>query len=258
MKQLINVGLISGLALSSSVFGANPIQGWYGNLIAGVTHGPSSYSRTFTGNAPNIGPIAVTGTVNNSFVGGGVGMGVGYRIQQFRIEAQAFYSYIHSESLTIGNCTLVSPSLETPIGGAACPPNAGFNGSSSLFYGMINGFYDFYISEDSDLSPYLGLGIGGANQKNGVNFVNTTTLQSIGGNTKSNSPAAQFIVGLNYFIDDYATIGMDFRYLSTSNLKNQNSTTPNVINAFSGQTSDRYTMASLNFLINFSFDNSTS
>ncbi|MFI4962626.1 MAG: hypothetical protein ACHP6H_02070 [Legionellales bacterium] len=264
MKPLIRFTLIAGLILSDAAFATNPIPGWYGGIMAGINRGPSGYTRTFTGTVPpDTSPIVITGTVNSSLVGGAGGALAGYRINQFRVEGELYYNYLSSATLSLPNCTLLSPNIETPTGTCGSVLTGlglGFNGSSNAFFALINGYYDFInYDEDGTVIPYIGFGIGGVNQVNRVNFVDTITNQSIGGKVSANTYAAQLILGLSYYLDDYAWIGTDLRYLTSGSINNQKHalTTPyGEITSFGGSNS-RYGLIGINFNINFSFDNSS-
>lgn len=241
MKQFIQLGLISTLALSHSVFAVNPVQGLYGSIFGEVSHGPSDHTIHFTRDN-----MALVGTVKSNPLGGGGGAALGYRIQQFRLEGELLYNRIAYDTLTIGSCVLQSPNVLTPVG--TCPQDGyqrdavGFNGSTAAFYGFFNGYYDFVTYEgEASFVPYVGLGIGGAQVKNSRNFVNTNTLASRGNSSTSTSAAMQGILGVSFYLDDFTWAGMDYRYVTTNNLQDFGNT--------------RYAINTLNFNINFSFDN---
>jgi len=242
MKQLIKLSLVSVLALSNSVFALNPVQGLYGGLIGEVSGGPSSHPIRFTRDNMDF-----VGDVKYNTLGGGGGAVLGYRIQKFRVEGEILYNRIAYDTLTVGSCIIQSPNVLTPIG--VCPQDAfqkdalGFNGSSSAIYGLFNGYFDFVTYEsDNYIVPYVGLGIGGAKVKNSRNFVNTNTLASRGNSNTSTSAAVQGILGISFYLDDFTWAGMDYRYLTTNSLED-----------FGNK---RYAVNTLNFNLNFSFDNS--
>lgn len=244
MKQLIQLNLITTLLLSQSALATNPIQGFYAGFLAEISRGVPNYTLTFVQDN-----LVYGGTINNSIVGGGGAAIIGYRIQNVRLEGEILVNYVAAGTLNLGTCTLESPAVRTPTGicANALTENAvGFNGSTTAGFGFANVFYDF-MSYDTEqtLVPYIGLGIGVSQLKKSVNFVNTTTLenrQSIGYSVLSRSSAAQVILGLSFFLDDYAWAGMDYRYVTTNTLENNNNA--------------RYALNTLNFNINFSFDNS--
>lgn len=239
MKQFLSFGFISSIAFSSSLFALNPIPGAYGGMMAQVSRGPSTRPIDF-----NHDNLSFLGTVNYSQLGGGGGAFVGYRIQNVRLEGEILYNRVSYSSLKIGSCTLQSPTVETPTG--HCPQDhfqqdrVGFNGSTATLYGLFNGYYDFFsYGSENTVIPYLGLGIGQARIKNSSNFVNTTTQASRGGSSTISSLAAQGILGVSFYIDDYTWAGIDYRYLTTNGLTDFGN--------------GRYGISTLNFNINFSF-----
>lgn len=237
MNQFLKGSLITGLILGGSAWAFTPIQGPYIGFIAEGSHGPNT-EHAFTYNN-----VPYTGTINYDPIGGGGGFMLGFRIRQFRIEGEALYNRMSADSLKIGNCTLLSPTLAVPTGGCPNSPlsNLSFNGSTSVMYGLINGYFDFGSeSFENPLVPYLGLGIGYAQVKHQVNFVFRNNISSAGASATNTSTAAQFIVGTSYFMDDFTWAGFDYRYLTTNTMSAFNNT--------------RFGINSLNFTINFSFD----
>lgn len=272
MKQLIQFGLISSLLVSQSALAINPIQGFYGGIIAGMSHSNvSTYPLTFF----PVGIPSFKGIVNNSSIGGGGGAALGYRIQRFRVEGEAFFNYISSGTLTLNGCTLESPAVTTPTGicdkdvgvnGLANRKQAGFNGSNTAAYGLVNVYYDFFSDDpESTIFPYIGVGIGGARLKKSVNFyanvfkTDTVPAPSIGGSVSASSPAAQGIIGIGFFLDDYVWASMDYRYLTTNTISRYEPTSTNTRTRTRMQhgLDTRYTLSTLNFSINFAFDDSS-
>lgn len=262
MKQLIQLGVVSSLLIGQSALAINPIQGWYVGVLAGASHGPGSYVSTFDTSEipfPNIyyplpNPFPnglLTGTVNNNNIGGGGGAGLGFRMQNFRVEGELFYNYITTKSFQTGDCTLQKPYLETPIG--VCngvntlfkSVFAGFNGNTSAIYGLVNTYYDF-MSYDSEkyLVPYVGIGIGGVRLTKNYTLSNTLSTISVSVSDTATAAAAQGIVGFSYYLDDYAWLGMDYRYLTTR-----------AITTFNNES--KYTLNMININANFSFDNAS-
>lgn len=264
MKQGIQSVVICSVVLSSSAYAIQPIQGWYVGLNAAVATGPSTYTRSFTGTIPgNPSPIIASGTVNNNLIGGGIGGNIGFRWAPIRLEAEIYYNYNGTRTLTTSSCTLESPG--TPPAGNCSQAllnqlQVGFNGSTGVTFGLINFYYDFFnISDnpDSQLFPYLGIGVGMADVKTGVNFVSPELNQSVGGSKEVNVGAGQIIVGLGYFMDDYAWIQADYRYTSTSAISaaKQALIKPNIV-IVDTQGSSSYALNMIMFAVNFSFDNS--
>jgi opacity protein-like surface antigen len=93
---------------------------------------------------------------------------------------------------------------------------------------------------DATWVPYVGFGIGYAHIVNNIKFYANDV--AIGGSQISsqvNKPAAQAILGINYFVDDFAAFGIDFRYFTTQKIDNFDS---------------GLKIASVNFTVSGSFD----
>ncbi|KTD05538.1 outer membrane beta-barrel protein [Fluoribacter gormanii] len=234
MRQIIKFGFILGLVTSSSAFSAEPVQGLYLGLLGQVSHATNLDLNFSLTQLPNLGTI---GTVQLGPVGGGIGASLGYKIQNFRLEGEFLFNINNYGQLNAGSCTLISPAVLGPEG--TCPPEVvdvglGFNGYTIGLYGFFNAFYDFMSSDPNvNFVPYLGVGVGGADLLNHAVFQSNNQCISLG----TCSPivnesfdkshfgfAAQGILGFNYYIDDFTTIGLDFRYVSTFNLSKNNST----------------------------------
>ena len=85
---------------------------------------------------------------------------------------------------------------------------------------MVNGYYDF-LSPGQDnynsLAPFVGVGIGYVYVQNFIEFYfNQTPLQRIQPVSVFETVAAQAIVGLSYFLDDFTTITLDGRYFASA------------------------------------------
>lgn len=237
MKQFVRLSLFSSLFIGNFSFALTPLPGIYVGILGEISHNSSTqFNDTFEG-------VPFSGTLNYNPVGAGGGGVVGFRIQKFRLEGEVLYNWVGYESITIGNCTLLSPNLVTPTG--QCPnaalQNIGFNGSSSILYGLFNVYFDFFTDgADTQIVPYLGIGIGGARVRSGPSFTDTITKFSAGGNITSSTGAAQGIVGISYYMDDFTWAQFDYRYLTT-----------NTVHDFSN---NRFAINTLNFGINFSLD----
>ncbi|CAM2937580.1 outer membrane beta-barrel protein [Legionella worsleiensis] len=249
MKHFIPLGLISNLLISSSAFAVNPQQGFYFGLLGEISTGPATHEIAFVEPSD---PTVWVGRVNNTRVGGGGGMMLGYRYHQFRVEGEFLYNWNGSGSVDIDDCTLLSPVVQTPTG--ICPQDhfqansLGFNGSVATMYGLANIYWDFidYESNNTGVFPYAGLGIGYARVTSRGNFTRnyyTLDVSSNGSSRSFTSEAAQGIVGVGLFMDDFTWAGMDYRYLTTNTLKDYGN--------------KRYAINSLNFTITSSFDRSS-
>jgi hypothetical protein len=244
MKQLTQLGLLTNLLLSSSAFAVHPEQGFYLGLLGEVSTGPTDYQLSFT-HRPT-GNI-YTGTVNNSRIGGGGGAMLGYRYHNFRVEGEFLYNRYSSGSIEGYGCILYSPVSNSSICGSYS--DLGFSGSVAAMYGLANVYWDFinYENDNGSVFPYVGLGVGHAQITNrgeivkDYYYVNRTTSQ--GASDRFSSSAAQGILGVGLFMDDFTWAGMDYRYLTTNTLKD-----------FGNK---RYAISTLNFTVSLSFDKSS-
>lgn len=273
MKQLIQISFASSVLFSGAALAVNPIQGFYGGLLSEGSRGPDltfGIAPTLTFAPGGIVPIIIpltNATVSFNTLGGGGGAVLGYRIQNFRVEGEVLYNRISYSMLkTGGGCNIQTPGIATPTG--TCPATyynpqgtiptitntlgLGFDGSASGIYGMINGFYDFITYDgESNWAPYLGLGIGYARITNSARFY-YNNIQLGGLDAMGSSTAAQGIIGISYFMDDYMWASLDYRYLTTNTI-NLTENTNNTNN--SGN--PRYALNTINLSVNFSFDNSS-
>ncbi|KTD40102.1 outer membrane beta-barrel protein [Legionella parisiensis] len=253
MRQIIKFGFILGLMASSNAFSSDPVEGLYLNLLGQISHA-SSPDINFT-----INNLASLGTIQLGPVGGGVGAALGYKIKNFRTEAELLFNINNYGSLKSGSCTLISPKVLGPEG--VCPAafvdtGLGFNGNVIGVYGLVNVYYDFQFTNDSgdnsNFVPYLGAGFGGAFIQHHAAFITNEQCITLGTcapiinesfNTSNTGFAAQGIVGFYYYLDDFTTLGLDFRYVSTLSFsKNNNS---------SNSVNDTFGISTINLTANF-------
>jgi opacity protein-like surface antigen len=152
---------------------------------------------------------------------GNIGGFGGYRCNHWRAEGELMLNYNPYSSLKIGSFTINKTSSSST--------GFGLKGQTTTAAFMVNGYYDFF-NESSYFSPYVGLGVGYAMLRSNIKFYFADTY--ITGSSVSNnssSPAAQLILGLGYFMDDYTTIGLDYRYFTTKTIQPYN--TRNQINS---------------------------
>lgn len=252
MKQIIKFGFILSL-ISNNAFCAQPVEGFYFGLVGEISHAPNP-QLGFT-----IDGVPFTGQITLGPVGGGFATSIGYKIQNFRLEGEFLYNINNYGELEVGSCTLVSPTVLGPQG--TCPAfvvenGLGFNGSTMGFYGLFNAFYDFTSSDPNvNFVPYLGLGLGAAiirnqgniesNQYSGINPAITFTS-----NSSQSGFALQGIVGFYYYLDDFTTLGLDFRYVSTMNGNNNNNN--------NNSSSSQYGISTINLVFNFALEKGNS
>ncbi len=248
MKQLIRVGILTNLLISSTTFAINghPVDGFYLGLLAGIAHGPNSNRVTFVEDAQKF-----TGVVSYSPIGAGGGGVFGYKISNFRGEIEVLYNRISTGPLRVdpGGCTLENSDIVTPSG--VCTPGVydrflakalGYQGNSAVTTGLFNLYYDIFTQEShTSMFPYIGAGVGTSYIRNFSNFVNTNTTNSHGSNVSFSAPMIQGILGLGFFMDDFTWAGMDLRYTST-------------IQSYTQLENKRYSLIALMFNINFALD----
>jgi opacity protein-like surface antigen len=251
MKQLIKIGLLSQLLCTTPLFALNPIEGFYGGLLGEVSHGPSNDAIVFREDSQ-----IFHGTVDYSPIAGGAGVMLGYKYKHFRLEGEFLYNRISTGPVTVGTCTIQSPNVITPTG--VCPAGIydgfqakalGYSGSSTAIYGLVNGFWDFFSYEgSSQVTPYIGIGIGMASIKNGSSFINTNTDYSHGQTHSGSGSAHQGILGVSYYMDDFTWCSADYRYLNTTQKANIRDELGSHI------PSKSYLLNTFNLTINFAFD----
>lgn len=250
MKQLIKLGLLSPL-FCTPIFALNPVNGFYGGLLAEISHGPSDAPIYFREDN-----MVFRGKVSYSPVSGGGGLMLGYKYGHMRGEAEFLINRISTGPVTVGTCIIQNKNVATPTG--LCPPGEydrfqakalGYSGSSTARYALINGIWDFFSYEHpSEVVPYLGMGFGMSSIKNGSSFINTNTLYSHGQTLTGTGTAYQGIVGISYYMDDFTWCSMDYRYVSTSQKADIRPELGTNI------PSKNYSLQTINFTINFAFD----
>ena len=185
MKRLIIFLLISFIFLSSSAQAQN--KGYYISGNAGVTLLSDAKLET---NNIEFGDYS-------SNPGFNVGAALGYNFGSFRLEGEVAYHRNEMDEIT-QNSVLVgcSPNCVEPI-----------NGSISAISYMINGYYDFHLT-NSGLVPYLGAGLGAATV-----IVNDKQLS---GNNDDIVFAYQIAGGVGYKINPKMTLTAGYRYFATT------------------------------------------
>ncbi len=232
MRPIIPFGL-AGVLFASASFAVNPICGFYGGLLGEVSYAPSIDFQAL------VTPFSLTpipGELSYKILGGGGGQ-LGYRISDnFRVEVQGLFNSNDFDEIKVGNLV-----IDRNIAGDTSKPLT-MTGKTNVVAGFINAYYDILTSgTDSSFAPYLGLGIGYISLKNSVTFYQNGVAIPPGSVSSTESDAgAQGIIGFSYFMDDFTWASMDYRYISTNNIKDFNN--------------KRYELHTLNFTINFSFE----
>lgn len=255
MKKLAKLGVATIGLISSNTFAVNPVSGWYGNLLIG-TSAVQTVERSFSFPVNQNGSLVYldgTGQLSYSILGN-LGIALGYRCEKYRGEAQFLYNNNPYKEITFTGdsqqivITTGANSISTRKTGTT---SWNLDGSTTTMGIMANGYYDFLPNNPrSNIAPYVGLGVGYAYTSNSlsmtcVNNAGKNCVVTSGDKIRSVekniwSVAGQGIAGVSYFLDDFTTFGLDFRYFSTV------SEVPlfNTRNQF----------ISLNFLFNGTFD----
>lgn len=199
------VSLAILMFINEHVFAVNPVNGFYAGAFLGASYSPNA-NFTVDNNPFSTSPM--TGTVHYGILGD-FGIQAGYRFNHFRVEGELFGNYNTYKTLNIGDITFNNP--------YPYYNNITMSGSTTTGAIMVNGFYDFYTLGNTQYwSPYIGAGVGYALINNTISFYNADTVIAGTNTTSSRStPAGQFILGLGYFMDDYTTVGLDYRFFAT-------------------------------------------
>ena len=230
MKQrLVLAGL---LLVNGAAFAVNPVDGWYAGLVLGV-----SYAHRYNFNYTFVSPLTLTTTtapieISHGVLGNIAGQ-AGYRFNHFRIEGELLINYNPYSVVKVGSYNFHKT--------GAFNPGYGMKGQTTTGAILANGFYDFYsLNDGANFSPYVGLGIGYAYVQNNVSFYfNNQPINQTDLSATSRAPAAQIIIGINRFVDDFTTVGLDFRRLASNRIQPFDS---------------RIQISSVNITINGSFD----
>ncbi|WED41947.1 outer membrane protein [Legionella cardiaca] len=270
MNKFLKLSFAGLVASSSAAFATIPPDGWYFGLFGLASYVPTTnftlsssqldtlnssikkYNESSTNDVPF--PTSGNGEIKYQF-GGGIGGQFGYRYCGFRFEGEILWNYNTYKNITIGGLTFgknqQTVTTQTSSGTVTTITNPySMSGHDQLLGGLFNVLYEFYNHEAQDVSwmPYVGVGIGYANIKNdwiiNINQLNPNTglfgffpvLDVSAGDT---TPIGQAILGIDYQMDDYFSVGMDYRYITSRQLQNSN---------------DRLTFHTLNFNFNYWFN----
>tara|TARA_Y100000588_G_scaffold225620_1_gene239514 strand:- start:53 stop:784 length:732 start_codon:yes stop_codon:yes gene_type:complete len=209
--------LVPLLLVSSSLYAANPVDGLYAGINLGGSYTPKGQitfqrplitSQQCGASTSTPHPPCTTSTANLSYEAfGNIGGQIGYRLGKFRVEIEPFFNYNPYNDVQVDNTTIGS--RKDFIG-------LRMKGNTSTAAVMLNGIYDLYSEgSESSLFPYVGAGIGYAHISNDIKFF--CNNQSVCSETKNTTskPAAQGIVGVGYFMDDFTWFGLDYRFFIT-------------------------------------------
>ena len=151
----------------------------------------------------------LTDTAKLSYLIGGNGGGMlGYRFCNLRVELEAFANDNKFKQIALDNFVL---------GDSANALGIHMSGYTYFISGVVNAIYEFYQpgSEKTNFAPYLGVGLGYANLHSNLKI--SSEVNTLGSASKSGSAGIlQAILGLNYFMDDFTAVGIDYRYMILS------------------------------------------
>jgi hypothetical protein len=227
MINILKYGLATTL-LFTNLSHAAPVDGIYLGIILGGNYAPKvDLEFPSLVNHPTFYSV---GTLTYDF-GGNMGGGIGYKINNFRVEGEFNYAYLGFNKLQLGDIVITKKrSLTTPKLG----------GNTRIMSFFVNGFYDLFNPDpETNFIPYVGLGIGMAQFRNTTdltfqNRILVKTIESVSGG------AVQGILGFRYYLDDYTSFSLDYRYFTTNKIKED-----------SGLFTQRFTMSSINLNFNF-------
>jgi hypothetical protein len=221
MKSKAYLTLAPCLLFATALHAVDPAPGTYASIFGGVSYEPDI---RFNATNPLLGVInPITGqpfNVSRNTIPVDLGFDVmidagaeiGYRFcDNIRLGFELLYNNNPYNYLHVGDVTFHSPDV-----------TSGFrmHGSTTAGYGLVNGYYDF-LSDDpsSSIVPYVGIGGGVAYVYNVVQFYyNNVYIENTRQTHSSARPAGQIILGVNKFMDDFASIGLDIRGLATTNM----------------------------------------
>jgi hypothetical protein len=193
--------VLLGLLLMGNAHAIDPVPGIYAGATLGVSYAPN-ITYTFTN------PLSLTtgdAVITHSILGN-VGVQLGYRfLRHFRVEGQLFVNDNPYKSIKVNNTVTITGGLSNlyRIKGQTI--------TTALF---ANAFYDFLSTADGcNIAPYVGGGIGYGYIKNSLKlYYNNAPISSTVSST-GNTPIAQGIIGLGYFMDSFTIVGLDLRLM---------------------------------------------
>lgn len=228
MTSFLKCSLSAALLCANLSHAMNPVQGIYLGFVAGGNYASSvEISYPYTNNI--LIPYGTPGTLSYDF-GGNFGGQLGYKLSNFRVEGEFDYAYLGFDKMHFNGIVIKNKTS---------PSGFKLGGNTRVMSGFLNAYYDFF-APDTEISfrPYLGLGIGMANLSTttDITFHDQVLVKH---HYSQSSGAVQGIVGVGYYLDDYTTVYLDYRYMTTDNLN------------FDDFIDQRFKVSSLNLGFNF-------
>lgn len=198
--------------IGSTAFALNPVPGWYAGITVGATY---AAPMNFNFANPLTGTVTPARLVYSVF--GNIAGQAGYRCNHYRFEGELMLNNNNYNNITVNGVKIdIASPFSTSIGQ---------KGQTTTGAILFNAYYDLFSANGAETSgfsnfaPYVGLGIGYATIRNNIKFYsNDVYISGSSQSTKATSPAAQGIIGVNYFLDDFTTIGVDYRHFGTKSV----------------------------------------
>ena len=211
--RFIGLSIISQGALAAAL---HPVLGTYVGMTGGVTYQASnSHTKTYPLLADLGLPANVKSTLNYGFGGNGSAE-LGYRWCHFRFEIEGLFNYVPYKSIQVGKYTFKADQSKA----------LSYSGSNYYIAGLVNVLYELYKDESlhNRWAPYVGVGIGYAGIFGQYTLTadltnpltGNQTTKSYSSSKNSGAAMAQGIAGLGYFLDDFGTISLDYRYMQSA------------------------------------------
>lgn len=228
MKPVLKYSFATALLFSNLTYAMNPVQGLYLGFILGGNYA-SKVDLGYPYTNDILIPYNTPGTLTYDF-GGNIGGQLGYKINHFRVEGEFNYAYLGYDKLQFNGITITKKRTTTAVK---------LGGNTKVMSAFLNAYYDLFTADaDTTFTPYVGLGIGMANLRS-ITDLTLNGLVLVKQNYSQSSGAVQGILGVNYYLDDFTTVSLDYRYMTTNNLK---------VSDFIDQ---RFTVSSFNLGFNF-------
>lgn len=258
MKWITHALCASCLGMTITAHAVNPDPDWYGGLIVGA-----NYAANVPFNYINTSDVLTPGQLGHKLMGT-IGGQIGYRwCDNYRAEGEFFFNNSPYSYLRLGETTIYAPKTS---------PDLRLKGKTNSGIATFNMFYDIFGDFSSNVVPYFGVGGGYAYVTNQIEFyfndklvtadtsalvdlipdeqTRNALIDAIPSKKSKSGPVGQAIVGISYYMDDYAYFALDGRYLVSADqtvFKQQRRRTTNEINA-------RYQLYSVNIVFNGAFD----
>ncbi len=187
-------------------FALNPVQDWYAGMIIGGNYTPSI---KFNGvlskfNKYEEGKLTYSNLID-------IGGQVGYRVENTRLELEGLFNNSPYNGITIGNTFINASNTSSTLA---------IQGYTNTYAIMVNGYYDaFGLFDWENVVPYAGIGVGGSYVSSTIEFYyDETAITQTQRTSHDYLFILQGIIGLSYFLDDFTSFGLDFRYLTNTNV----------------------------------------